>query len=34
MRFGAAIFPTADTMPMGELGAALEQRGFESLWVA
>ncbi|MEQ8840414.1 MAG: LLM class F420-dependent oxidoreductase [Acidimicrobiales bacterium] len=34
MRFGATIFPTADAMPMGALGAALEDRGFESLWVA
>lgn len=34
MRFGATIFPTADAMPMHELGPALEERGFESLWVA
>lgn len=34
MRFGATIFPTADAMPMHELGPALEARGFESLWVA
>jgi probable F420-dependent oxidoreductase len=34
MHFGATIFPTADAMPMAELGPALEDRGFESLWVA
>jgi probable F420-dependent oxidoreductase len=34
VRFGATIFPTADAMPMHELGPALEERGFESLWVA
>ena len=34
MLFGATIFPTADGMPMAELGPALEERGFESLWVA
>lgn len=34
MHFGATIFPTADAMPMAELGPALEERGFESLWVA
>lgn len=34
MLFGATIFPTADAMPMAELGPALEERGFESLWVA
>jgi probable F420-dependent oxidoreductase len=34
MLFGATIFPSADSMPMAELGPALEARGFESLWVA
>ena len=34
MLFGATIFPTADAMPMAELAPALEERGFESLWVA
>ena len=34
MRFGVTIFPAADSMPMAELGPALEERGFESLWVA
>jgi probable F420-dependent oxidoreductase len=34
MKFGAAIFPTADAMHPAELGRALEDRGFESLWVA
>jgi probable F420-dependent oxidoreductase len=34
MLFGATIFPSADSMPMAELGPALEERGFESLWVA
>ena len=34
MKFGVTIFPSADAMPMVELGPALEERGFESLWVA
>ena len=32
MQFGAAMFFTDYSMPPGELGAALEARGFESLW--
>jgi probable F420-dependent oxidoreductase len=34
MHYGVAIFPTADAMHPAELGRALEERGFESLWVA
>ena len=34
MEFGVTIFPTADAMAPAELGRALEERGFESLWVA
>ena len=34
MQFGATIFPTEYAMPPGALGVALEERGFESLWVA
>lgn len=34
MKYGVAIFPTAYSIPMAELGPALEERGFESLWVA
>ncbi len=34
MWYGAAIFPTAYAMHPAALGAALEERGFESLWVA
>lgn len=34
MQFGVTIFPSADSMPMTDLGRALEERGFESLWVA
>lgn len=34
MKYGAAIFPTAYAIPLKELGPELEQRGFESLWVA
>jgi probable F420-dependent oxidoreductase len=34
MKFGIAIFPTDYAIPMIELGPAVEQRGFESLWVA
>src|SRR5437667_10286121 len=32
MEFGAAIFFTDYSMGPGELGRALEERGFESLW--
>jgi probable F420-dependent oxidoreductase len=32
MHFGAAMFFTDYSMPPGDLGRALEQRGFESLW--
>lgn len=34
MKFGLMIFPTSYSTPMGELAAAAEDRGFESLWVA
>ena len=34
MDYGVAIFPTPDAMHPAELGRALEDRGFESLWVA
>ncbi len=34
MQYGAAIFPTVYAMNPGALGAELEARGFESLWVA
>lgn len=34
MEFGVTIFPTADAIAPSELARALEQRGFESLWVA
>lgn len=34
MKYGVAIFPTAYAIPLATLGPALEQRGFESLWVA
>lgn len=34
MQYGATIFPTAYAMPPAELGPALEERGFESFWVA
>jgi probable F420-dependent oxidoreductase len=34
MEFGVAIFPTAEAMAPADLGVALEDRGFESLWVA
>ena len=34
MEYGVAIFPTPDAMHPAELGRALEERGFESLWVA
>jgi probable F420-dependent oxidoreductase len=33
LRVGAMTFPTAYSMAVGELAAALEARGFESLWV-
>lgn len=32
LSFGAAMFFTDYSMPAGELGTALEQRGFESVW--
>jgi len=32
MEFGAAMFFTDYSMPPGDLGRALEERGFESLW--
>ena len=31
--FGVLIFPTAYSMPMGQLAQAVEERGFESLFV-
>jgi len=34
MKFGIAIFPTDYAISMTELGPAVEERGFESLWVA
>jgi len=34
MKFGAAIFPTDYAISMSELAPAVEQAGFESLWVA
>ena len=34
MDIGLSIFPTDYSMPMAELGPAVEERGFESLWVA
>lgn len=34
MKFGVAIFPTDYAISMAELGPAVEERGFESLWVA
>ncbi len=34
MRFGAAIFFTDYSISPGDLGRALEERGFESLWAA
>ena len=33
MHFGVVMFPTDYAMGPGELASALEQRGFESLWV-
>src|ERR1700710_1891765 len=34
MQFGAAIFFTDYSISPGDLGSALESRGFESLWAA
>ncbi|HKA49901.1 MAG TPA: LLM class F420-dependent oxidoreductase, partial [Candidatus Dormibacteraeota bacterium] len=34
MKFGIAIFPTDYAISMTELAPALEERGFESFWVA
>jgi probable F420-dependent oxidoreductase len=34
MKFGIAYFPTDYGISTGELGPAVEERGFESLWVA
>jgi len=34
VKFGIAIFPTDYAITMSELGPAVEQAGFESLWVA
>lgn len=34
MHYGVAYFPTAYAMSAAELGPALEERGFESIWVA
>jgi probable F420-dependent oxidoreductase len=34
MEFGIAIFPTDQAIRMSELAPAVEERGFESLWVA
>src|SRR4029079_11987225 len=34
MKFGIAIFPTEYAISMAELAPAVEQAGFESLWVA
>lgn len=34
MEYGLCIFPTEYAMQPAELGRALEERGFESLWVA
>ncbi len=33
MKYGLTIFPTDYTIAPGELAAAMERRGFESLWV-
>ena len=33
MKIGAVMFFTTDSMQPGPLGRALEERGFESLWV-
>jgi alkanesulfonate monooxygenase SsuD/methylene tetrahydromethanopterin reductase-like flavin-dependent oxidoreductase (luciferase family) len=34
VKYGVAIFPTDYSIHPSALGAALEERGFESLWVA
>jgi probable F420-dependent oxidoreductase len=34
MHFGLTFFPTDESMSPGELAAAAEERGFESLWLA
>ena len=34
MKYGVTIFPTDYSMPMTELAQAVEERGFESLWVS
>ena len=34
MKYGVTIFPTDYSMPMTELAPAVEERGFESLWVS
>ena len=34
MEFGVVMFPTDYAIAPDELGRALEERGFESLWVA
>lgn len=34
MKLGVSIFPCAYTIPPAELAVALEERGFESLWLA
>ncbi len=34
MKFGIAVFPTEYAISMTELAPAVEERGFESLWVA
>jgi len=34
MLYGVTIFPTGYSMPMTELGSAVESRGLESLWVS
>ena len=33
MKFGVSMFPTDDAITMTELGRAVEDQGFESLWV-
>ena len=32
MKLACAVFPTAETVPPGEVAALAEERGFESLW--
>jgi probable F420-dependent oxidoreductase len=34
MHYAVSIFPTDYSIPMAELGPAVEERGFESLWVS